>query len=154
MNYTRNQIDERMQEVKRRWMEEWIATDKKPSWDYEAEQDQIFSEWLQQLRVGDHAHICHYSDITPCTVIRRTKTMIVVRNDKAERSEKWDPQWVTGGFAGHCINNDDQRDWWICEEDPNGSTETFRWHRKIGRWVNSSDEKLYPEWRKHYDYNF
>lgn len=107
-------------------------------------------EFWNELEVGDHAHICHYSDISPVTVVKRTAKTITVRYDNAKLDSNWKPEFVVGGFSAHCINNDDQK--WIITENPNGKTETFRL-RNVG-WRNSANEKLYPEWMKHYDYNF
>lgn len=107
-------------------------------------------EWVNELEAGDHAHICHWSDVSPVTVIKRTAKTITVRYDKAELDPNWKPEFVVGGFSAHCTNNDDQQ--WIITEDLNGRTETFRL-RQVG-WRNKSDEKLYPEWMKKYDYNF
>ena len=111
---------------------------------------QMFMDWWNELEVGDHAHIQHYSDVSPVTVIKRTAKTITVRYDKAESDPNWKPEFEVGGFSAHCTNNDEQK--WIITEDPNGRTDTFRL-RKCG-WRNSADEKLFPEWAKHYDYNF
>lgn len=107
-------------------------------------------EWWNELEVGDRAHICHWSDVTPVTVIKRTAKTITVRHDKGTLDPNWKPEFVVGGFCAHCTNNDEQK--WIIEEDPNGRVETFRL-RNVG-WRNSADEKLYPEWAMKYDYNF
>ena len=107
-------------------------------------------EWLNELEVGDHAHICHWSDVSPVTVVKRTAKTITVRHDKATRDPNWKPEWELGGFSAVCTNIDDQK--WIIEEDPNGREETFRL-RKYG-WRNKADEKLFPEWKKYFDYNF
>ena len=115
---------------------------------------QMFRDWYDEMEVGDHCHICHWSDISPCTVIKRTKTTITVRYDKATRKDSWKPEFVIGGFAAHCLNNDDQHDAWLIEEDENGVIETFRWSKKFNCYKNLSDEKLFPEWAKKYDYNF
>ena len=114
----------------------------------------MFKDWFDEMEVGDHAHIQMWSDIEPCTVIKRTKTTITVRHDKATRKESWKPEFIPGGFAGHCVNNDDQEDAWNIEEDPNGEVEIFRWHKRSNCYMNTSGEKLYPEWAKKYDYNF
>lgn len=115
---------------------------------------QMFKDWYDEMEVGDHCHICHWSDISPCTIIKRTKTTITIRYDKATRKESWKPEWVVGGFSAHCLNNDDQENAWDIEEDPNGMTDTFRWSKKFNCYKNTSDEKLFPEWMKKHDYNF
>lgn len=113
-------------------------------------ENQAFLDWWNELEVGDHAHICHWSDVSPVTVIKRTAKTITVRYDKATRDPNWKPEWIPGGFSAYCTNNDEQK--WIIEEDENGRTDTFRL-RKCG-WRNKADEKLLPGWMKHYDYNF
>ena len=109
-------------------------------------------EWYHEMEVGDHAHICHYSDVSPVTVIKKTATTLTVRMDKATRDPNWKPEWAVGGFAAHCTNIDEQK--WIIEEDENGSVEVFRWSKRYNQYRNTSGEKLFPEWRKYYDYNF
>ena len=109
-----------------------------------------FLSWIDELEVGDHAHVCLWTDVEPVTVIKRTPKSITVRYDKATLSPDWKPEFVIGGFAGHCTNQDTQE--WIIEEDKNGSTGVFR-RRKNG-WYDASDCRLYPGWRKFYDYNF
>ena len=127
---------------KARWDVPW---EERSEWENKA-----FLDWWNELEVGDHAHICHWSDVSPVTVIKRTAKTITVRYDKATKDPNWKPEWIPGGFSAICTNNDDQK--WIIEEDENGRTETFRL-RKIG-WRNKAEEKLYPGWAKHYDYNF
>lgn len=122
-----------------------IPYDQRGEWE-----NQAFMDWWNELEVGDHAHICHWSDVSPVTVVKRTAKTITVRYDKATRDPNWKPEWIPGGFSAICTNNDEQR--WIIEEDENGRTETFRL-RKIG-WRNRADEKLYPGWMMKYDYNF
>lgn len=113
-----------------------------------------YAEWYHEMETGDHAHICHWSDVSPCTIIKKTDSTLTVRYDKARKSEKWNPQYIAGGFAAHCINNDNQEDWWIIEEDETGKTETFRWSKKYNRYRNTCGEGLYPDWMYKYDYNF
>lgn len=116
------------------------------------QEDKMIREWYQELEVGDRAHICHYSDITPCTVIKRTKASITVRHDDGDLDPNWKPDIIPGGFAGHCVNNHDQK--WILREDPNGCIETFRWSSRRGCFKNQADERVIPGWAKFYDYNF
>ena len=118
----------------------------------EAAKAKMFEEWFRELEVGDHAHICHYSDISPVTIVKKTAQSMTVRFDKAERDPNWKPEFVIGGFSAHCTNNDEQK--WLIEEDPNGRTEVFRWHKRTNHFENGCGEKLLPGWMKHYDYNF
>lgn len=115
---------------------------------------QMFKDWYDEMEVGDHCNIHHYSDVSPCTIIKRTKTTITVRHDKATRRESWKPEWVGGGFSAYCTNNNDQKNAWDIEEDPNGRTEVFRWSKRLNAYKNSADETLHPGWAKFYDYNF
>lgn len=112
----------------------------------------MIEDWFRELEVGDHAHVCHWSDVSPVTVIKKTAQTMTVRFDKAERDPNWKPEWEIGGFAAHCTNNDEQK--WIIEEDPNGKTEVFRWHKSSNHFENTIGETLIPGWMKKYDYNF
>lgn len=154
MNKTYEEMRNEQRANQDRWFNEWNETGVKPTWRYESLNDSIYTEWLMSMEVGDHAHICHWSDITPCTIIKKTATTLTVRHDKVEKSDKWNPQWEVGGFSAICTNNEDQDDWWIIEEDPDGYTETFRFRKSVNKYMNKSDERLYPNWRYHYDYNF
>ena len=112
---------------------------------------QFYADWYNEMEVGDRCHIQHYSDVSPCTVIKRTKKTITVRYDKATRDPNWKPEFIPGGFSVICTNNEEQR--WIIEEDLEGRTETFRLHNN-GKFESPYGERLYPEWLMHYDYNF
>lgn len=154
MNKTYEEMRNEQRANQDRWFDEWNATGVKPTWRWETLNDSIYTEWLLSMEVGDHAHICHYSDVTPCTVIKKTATTITVRHDKARKSDKWNPQWEVGGFSAICTNNESQNDWWIIEEDLDGYTETFRFRKSANKYMNKSDERLYPDWAYYYDYNF
>ena len=115
---------------------------------------EMFREWYDEMEVGDHCHICQWSDVEPCTIIKRTATSITVRHDKAELNGSWKPEFIPGGFGAHCVNNDDQSGAWDIAEDPDGYVEVFRWSKKFNCYKNKHDDKLFPEWAKKYDYNF
>lgn len=157
---TAEQMRAEQRAIQNRWFDEWnrndpnrtFATELRPQWSYEDEQNRIYAEWLLELQPGDRAHVCFYSDVEPCTVIKRTATTVTIRYDDAELDKSWKPEIELGGFVGHCTNNDEQR--WNIFEDPDGRTETFRWSKKSNRWLNTSKCRLYPEWAKKYDYNF
>jgi hypothetical protein len=155
---TFEEIKKEQRAVMEKWFDEWHALggrEHKPSWDYEEVCRKLEGEWLKELKVGDHAHVNMYSDIEPCTVIKRTACTITVRYDDAKLNGTWKPHQIVGGFCAHCDNNDGQLNGgWDIFEDPDGRTEVFRWSEKYQKWLNKCGEKLRPEWMKFYDYNF
>jgi hypothetical protein len=100
-----------------------------------------------------YANLHGYTDVYPYEVVRviSDKT-IEVRAMNARPDPNWKPNIIPGGFAGHCINQDDQT--WVIESNP--SIETIRmrkrkdgkWYSAFGRHVLADDPKYY------YDYNF
>jgi len=159
MNRTKEEYRKEFNSIEDKWFEEWNAlggpeSGKRPDWYYVDKQLELRRDWYRSLEVGDKVHICHYTDITPATVIKRTPRMVIVRNEKADLDGKWKPEFIPGGFSAHCTNDNDQISHWIIEEDLEGSTERFNWSEKYGIWKNSSDETLGAGWMKYYDYNF
>ena len=114
-------------------------------------QEELLREYNSGLEVGDKAHVMLYSDVEPVTVIKRTKTTVTVRYDKAKRNPNWKPEWITGGFSAICTNIEDQQ--WIIEDDEEGRLEKFYWSTKMNCFVHNG-LRLKPCWRKYYDYNF
>ena len=59
--------------------------------------------------IGGGATVCHYSDRTACTVVRVSPSgkTIWMQEDTAVL-DGWKPEFVAGGFAGHCVNNTEQ----------------------------------------------
>ena len=142
-----------------RTSEEFFEMYHKVRWEFKgnyeerrAQELKLFADWYNEMDKGEHCHIHHWSDVSPCTVIKRSKTTITVRHDKAERDPNWKPEWIPGGFSAVCTNIDEQK--WIIEEDENGYVETFRWHKNANCYENTAGEKLLPGWAKYYDYNF
>ena len=104
-------------------------------------------------QVGDRCNWRVWSDVEPCTVIRRTPKSVTVRQDKAIMTKK--PVMVPGGFAAVVIEQPEYE----IEENPTGGTYTFTL-RKNGMWKaqgtnsNSPGNILQAGWRYHYDYAF
>ncbi len=100
-----------------------------------------------------YANLYGYSDVHPYEVVRviSEKTM-EIRSMDASLDPDWRPEIIPGGFAGHCVNQTDQK--WIIESNP--STETIRIRkRKDGKWYSCYGKHvLSNEPRKFYDYNF
>lgn len=126
-------------------LHEWSEKDEKLKRD-------MMKEWLAELEVGDKGHICHWSDVTPCTIIKKTQKTLTVRHDDGELDPNWKPEWVPGGFSAICTNQNEQE--WILKDDPDGVVEIFRWSDKYNCYRNKCGEILNPGWVKFYDYNF
>lgn len=95
-----------------------------------------------------------YSDVYPFEVVRviSDKT-IEVREMDAERDESVKLEWAPGGFAGHCINQRDQK-WFITSNESNPVirirlSAKKGWQDKHGRRFGLSDQPV-----RFYDYNF
>jgi hypothetical protein len=94
-----------------------------------------------------------YSDVTPYEVVRRVSDKTIeIREMDAVQDESVKLEWVAGGFAGHCINQRDQR--WFITSNPENRIIRIRlgkkgWKDKHGRKFGLSDKPV-----KFYDYNF
>ena len=107
-------------------------------------------EWIPA--VGGGASVCHYSDRTACTIIRISPSgkTIWMREDTAVL-DGWKPEFVAGGFAGHCVNNHEQR--YVYQTNPDGHV--FRASlRKDGKFRTTNGERVIPGRHHFHDYNF
>jgi hypothetical protein len=75
---------------------------------------------ISALQVGDGVTVSVWTDSDAYTIISRTATRMTLQQDKATLDPSWKPEWVAGGFAGHCTNQDEQS--YTYERDPNGHT--------------------------------
>lgn len=113
--------------------------------------EQIKIEERRELEVGDGCTIHLYSDAHACTVIKRTAKSITIQQDIATLDENFKPKFIAGGFAGHCINQNEQT--YTYERDPNGSIITARWSDKHGAFMYLG-KPITVGRREFYDYNF
>ena len=106
------------------------------------------------VNVGDGVTIHLFSDAHAGTVIKKTKCSITVQQDKATIDPNFKPEFVVGGFAGHCTNQNEQT--YTYERDPNGTVQTFRWSNKYNRYQGGGDGSVTVTKgrREFYDYNF
>jgi len=96
-----------------------------------------------------------YSDVEPYEVIREiSDKTLEVRRMRYERDPTWKPEFIAGGYAGHCTNQNTQR--WIITSDEGAQVVRIRkpkkgtyWKDKFGNQFALSDEP-----RRFYDYNF
>jgi len=75
---------------------------------------------ISALQVGDGVTVSLWSDCEAYTVISRTATRMILQQDKATLDPSFKPEWVAGGFAGHCTNQGDQT--YTYERDEQGHT--------------------------------
>ena len=99
------------------------------------------------------ANLHGYSDVEPYEVVRviSDKT-IEIRPMKAERDESVELKWAAGGFAGHCINQRDQK-WNITSDE---TAPVIRARRRVDGYYHSAYGRhmLNDRAVRFYDYNF
>lgn len=108
---------------------------------------------MEQATAKSFANLIGHSDIHPFEVVRHVSEKILeVRPMKSERDPTWKPAIISGGFAGHCTNQSEQR--WIITSDEGAST--IRLHkRKDGYfYYKGTRYSLEDKPRRFYDYNF
>jgi hypothetical protein len=110
-----------------------------------------------EIKVGTACTINHYTDREPATIVEVVSPKkIIIRKDKATLKPEFTPEISSGGFAGHCVNNDAQE--YDYEQDLNGATLTYTL-RSNGKWIQEgqtlNDKPLSIGFRKKFhDYNF
>lgn len=105
----------------------------------------------EEIKVGDGVTLRLYSDAEAYTVIKRTASTITVQRDKATLDPNFKPEWVAGGFAGHCTNQNDQT--YTYERNEKGDIKTLRFSKKFGRFMYLEKAILLGR-HEFYDYNF
>ena len=102
--------------------------------------------------IGGGATVCHYSDRTACTVVRVSPSgkTIWMQEDTAVL-DGWKPEFVAGGFAGHCVNNDSQR--YAYQPNPDGHVHRASL-RKDGKFCTTNGNRVIPGRHHFHDYNF
>jgi hypothetical protein len=108
------------------------------------------TQW--QPTVGGGATVCHYSDRTACTVIRISPSgkTVWMQEDTAVL-DGWKPEFIPGGFSGHCVNNTEQR--YAYQSDPQGAI--YRASvRKDGKLRTTNGERVISGRHHFHDYNF
>lgn len=95
-----------------------------------------------------------YSDTSPYEVIRRAGDKTYeVRAMKVEADESWKPEFVSGGYAGRCVNQNEQK--WVYNVDTQGEVVRVRLH-KDGAWRDAYGRRFLPSEtpKRFYDFNF
>ncbi len=106
--------------------------------------------WM--AKPGDGTTICHHSDRTACTVVRVSASgkTVHIQEDHATL-DNWKPEFVAGGFAGHCVNNAEQR--YTYQPNPQGVIHRASL-RKDGRYRTTNRERVISGRHQFHDYNF
>lgn len=94
------------------------------------------------------------TDVFPYqTVARVSDKTMVIRAMKYELDPSFKPEIVTGGFVGHCTNNNVQT--WTIYPDPSASPIRIRLH-KDGQWRDRAGNRYRAADKpvRFYDYNF
>ena len=102
----------------------------------------------------NYANRIGYTDIYPCEVVKSISAKTVdIREMDAVMSEGWRPDFISGGFAGHCSNQYEQK--WAITSNVKAPVVRIRlsknngWQDKYGHKYDLADAP-----RKFYDYNF
>ena len=123
--------------------------------DYQAKQEAKIT--AENKPVKAFANFSGWSDIEPFEVVKVcTENKVVIRSMQAERAEGWKPEIVSGGFAGHSTNNNDQRKAWDISSDEGGRLVTIRWSKAKLRWQCADGSRYFMSDQpvKKYDFNF
>ena len=104
------------------------------------------------IKVGDGVTVHLYSDAHAATVIKVTACSVTVQYDKATLDPNFKPEWIAGGFAAHCTNQDEQT--YTYERNPKGRIETYRWSNRYGSYGTPGNLRLTKGRHEFYDYNF
>ncbi|MDQ7101915.1 hypothetical protein [Serratia sp. MF2] len=100
-----------------------------------------------------YANLHGYSEIHPFEIVKKiSEKTIELRRMKAERDPSWKPEIIPGGFAGHCVNQHEQR--WFYSSDESAPIIRARL-RKDGFFYSSYGKHVFSDNpRMFYDYNF
>lgn len=100
-----------------------------------------------------HANMHGWSDVTPFEIVRVVSPKTIeVRAMIAEQDESFKPEIIPGGFAGHCVNQGQQK--WNYKSAPEGMVLRARLRKDGNFHSNYGKHVLSTEPRKFYDYNF
>lgn len=133
------------------WTEEAYKRMSEDRASVEKEIYELIKQYYLGVEVGDGVTVNLWSDSHAYTVIKRTPKTITIQQDKATLDSNFKPEWIPGGFAGHCINQEEQT--WTYEPNPNGEILRIRWSEKHEAW-RYLNKNLTMGRHEFYDYNF
>lgn len=104
------------------------------------------------VKVNDGVTIHIGSDAHAGTIIARTKTTLTIQQDKATLKKDWKPEIISGGFVGHCVNQDSQE--YDYERDEKGRIFKAYWSKVKGKFIAEGCLPISNGRDEFYDYNF
>ncbi len=104
------------------------------------------------IKPGDGVTVDLWTDGYAATVIKVTKNTVTVRRDTAILDPNFKPEFIPGGFGGHCINQDKQA--YSYRPNPDGTIYKFRWSNKFQSYGQPGSLSLRKGRHEFYDYNF
>lgn len=116
---------------------------------------------ISSFNVGDLVTENFYTDSHAGRIIevRRNGREVVMQEDLATIDPKFKPNIISGGFVGHCINQNDQKYTYQPDSEGRTSIHTLRTWRGIKIWTRKGEtpngrNSLSSGQHKFYDYNF
>lgn len=101
-----------------------------------------------------YASMIGWTDVHPFEIVRViSESTIEVRAMDAVLDPNWKPEFVVGGFAGHCTNQHSQK--WVYSSNQDAEVVRIRRSKKKG-WADKYGQRymLLAAPRKFHDYNF
>jgi hypothetical protein len=162
------EYDELIADVQGREVDSNWLNDDQPCFGVNADLDEADSRYvISSFAVGDLVTEHFYTDAHAGRIVevRRGGKEVVMQEDTATLDPEFKPEFIEGGFAGHCVNQGEQR--YTYTANPRGSISTFtlRTWRGIRVWTRKSNtpgcsnapnglNQISHGQRKFYDYNF
>jgi len=115
------------------------------------EEELLRIEERRNVKVGDGVTRRLYTDKTAYTVVARTAKTLTLQEDTATLADGWKPEFVAGGFSGHCVNNETQT--YTYTPNPNAPKVKAFWSEKSGAF-KVGNCMLFNGRNKIHDYNF
>ncbi len=116
-----------------------------------------FTTNIVGLPDGEYLTQTLFSDTTPWKVIGRTATTLTLQEVLVDRDPEWKPEFVAGGFAGHCTNQSEQT-WLYAGLGPSTTKARLVKSRFCGSdklWRSAQCGEFIANGAcRHYDYNF
>lgn len=136
------------------WRAYWTSFGREASRKQEDLVRELRKELNREIAVGDGVTMYFYSDAHACTVIAKTAKTITIQRDKATLDPNFKPEWIPGGFAAHCTNQEAQS--YTYERNPDAPKTRCYWSEKMGCYTTGGDQSIRIGRGRHefYDYNF